>query len=1527
MTFLDIIKREGGEKLFRELIATDPDARIFVDSDGMIALANPQAEQLFGYTSQEMLGQPADLLLPTRFRGKQPDHPQGYFGDLQAWPKWTDFGISGLHKDGVEFPVELSRSPLETNAGVFISNVIRGMTMHKPTKVNRHRTQESLEQQVEGRPTELTTANESQQVEQILQKSEDHYRRLVELCPEPIIVHSQEKFVYLNDAAIKLFGATSPQELIGKPVASFIHPDDQQAVEEQIRESYEDDKQIKYLHRKIVCLDQQVIDIELSPISITYKKQDARLAVLKDITQQKQAEIALRESEERYRSLFENSPISLWEQDYSAVKEYLDDLKSNGVEDFRTYFEEHPETVAFCATLIKIIDVNQTTLKIYGAQHKEDFSGNLGQILTKEALSVFKEQLITIAEGKEYSWANETVNLTLNGVRLYLNLSWAVMPGYESTYSKVLVSAIDMTRQKQSEEVFQQAAQQFQALIDNTQDIIAILDRGGLFRYVSPSVIRILGYPPEDLIEKSITELIHPANGAKISRTLNEAKQPDKIIPASEYRLQHQNGSWHIFTIVITNLLDLPAVNGYLLNCHDITARKAIETELEQHAIFLALINDIGHKITTELDVDRILDRAAQLVQTSFSYHHVAIFLLDEDVARLKAVYGSYQTYFLPNHYQPLNQGIIGWVGTYGEKLLANNVSQEPNYISLITSQSTTLAELCLPIKIADQVLGVLDIQSPFINAFNDKDVIAMETLADQIAVALQNARLHSETERRAKQLAILHELDQALTTSLQINDVYHTLARYIPRLFPYDWMSITLIQKDKVRLTYVASRIQSTLKIGTILPLENSVTEWLAKRGHPLLYDHTALTEPFVKCEHPIAIGITSAMIVPLRAKGQVIGTLDIGSCDIEAYSIDNLKTAQSLADQLAIAIENARLHNETEQRLKEQTILRAASMMMFSTLDLGKVLHYIAEQMTIAMSATSAYIFSYEPEITTSTMLAEYTSERAASWEQVVKDTASYHLSSEFSRINKFLETEWSDLLTMENSVLAGLDQIRMEYYGTRTVLTIPLPLRGRLAAYIELWESRWRREFTADEINLCQDIGQQAAIAIEHARLFRAEQTERQRTKALQAAGATVSSSLELTKVLDRLLTELGKVINYNSASVFLMEADLMYLAAGHNLSDSSVIGQRFPKNELAEVINQTRQPLILGDIQGDSRYERLGNNDYIRCWMGVPLLARQDLIGYFTLDHEQAAFYNQADANLAMGFANHAAMAVEHARLYQGLQEQMQALQETQNQLVQSEKMAAIGQLSASIVHEVNNPLQAIQNAMALLEEELSGQRRPAKLNLFLSTAGEEIERVSEIMHRMRSFYRPAPKEMEAQSLVTLDAFYRLAEEEFELIALTDIMNSVLQLTNKALKKSQITLNYHFADDLPPIQGNADHLKQVFLNLVLNAIDAMAERGGILNVSAMLEQAQLNNDESLPIVYLQFSDTGVGVPKEALPRLFNPFFSTKTQGSGLGLSITRKIIDAHNGQISVESQMGLGTTFTIMLPIEQFSREKI
>jgi polar amino acid transport system substrate-binding protein len=235
--------------------------------------------------------------------------------------------------------------------------------------------------------------------------------------------------------------------------------------------------------------------------------------------------------------------------------------------------------------------------------------------------------------------------------------------------------------------------------------------------------------------------------------------------------------------------------------------------------------------------------------------------------------------------------------------------------------------------------------------------------------------------------------------------------------------------------------------------------------------------------------------------------------------------------------------------------------------------------------------------------------------------------------------------------------------------------------------------------------------------------------------------------------------------------------------------------------------------------------------------------------------------------------------------------MSERQRLQDQLIQSEKMAAIGQLAAGMAHEIRNPLAIIANALYDLSELIDADNPEVREDLEI--AREEMARVQAIINNLLEFSRGSTTEMEE-------------------VDINELLHKTLQLMNKYLQDNDVTVVTEFGD-IGPCIANPNALRQIFINLMTNAVQAMPE-GGELRV-----RTARRSDRRL---MLEFSDTGVGIPQEHLKDIFNPFFTTKEpgQGTGLGLSVVHSVVKRYKGDISVHSQVNGGTTFTIELPCQ-------
>ncbi|GAB4325899.1 MAG: hypothetical protein Kow00117_13410 [Phototrophicales bacterium] len=251
----------------------------------------------------------------------------------------------------------------------------------------------------------------------------------------------------------------------------------------------------------------------------------------------------------------------------------------------------------------------------------------------------------------------------------------------------------------------------------------------------------------------------------------------------------------------------------------------------------------------------------------------------------------------------------------------------------------------------------------------------------------------------------------------------------------------------------------------------------------------------------------------------------------------------------------------------------------------------------------------------------------------------------------------------------------------------------------------------------------------------------------------------------------------------------------------------------------------------------------------------------------------------------------------ASLEAKVEERTAELREAQKWLIQSEKLAVIGKLASSLAHEINNPLQAIQSGLGLILSDLD-QLNIDHMKGDLLVIQRELERISGLFHQMLDFYRPA-------SYV------------FEPLVINAICHDIQVLMRKRLQEANVTLLLELTEDLPMTCGDGNQIKQVLLNLILNAVDAMLPHGGQI----VLQTSTRKNE-----VWISVKDNGPGISTENQKQLFEPLFTTKTRGLGLGLSISQQIAQRHDGKILVESVLGKGTTFTLVLPSQERCYDK-
>jgi len=465
--------------------------------------------------------------------------------------------------------------------------------------------------------------------------------------------------------------------------------------------------------------------------------------------------------------------------------------------------------------------------------------------------------------------------------------------------------------------------------------------------------------------------------------------------------------------------------------------------------------------------------------------------------------------------------------------------------------------------------------------------------------------------------------------------------------------------------------------------------------------------------------------------------------------------------------------------------------------------------------------------------------------------------------------------------------------------------IQLHPESAVRVEMWRQSW------PTVLALLVSGPLTGWLTEHAReqdRQQAKAIEAARTSALTAiheAGREIAATLDLERTLRQVMEKAAQTLPMDAGILFRLddESRRYQVAVSQNLPAERVEKIWFAFDEgVPGWVVRKRKPLVIDDAREDSRVHPHVLEEGVLSVLAIPLITREHVVGVLNLFCQTGTdAFDEEALRLAQVFADQAAVFIENARLVDELrraaaelearvEERTRQLQETQAQVIRAEKMAVVGRLAASVAHEVNNPLQAIALHLQLLDEE----RLSAAGAEQLAIVRHEQARIAAIVQRLLDFQRPRKGDKKREDVVCL-------------------LQDVFALADKQLEQAEVEVRLDVPDGDLPVLGVGDQLQQVFLNLILNACEAMPE-GGALRIIA----GRANGN-----VFIDFSDEGTGMSAEVLEELFEPFFSTKHTGTGLGLAVSQEIVVDHGGQITAESPIRdsasrPGSRFQVTLP---------
>ncbi|TIM79080.1 MAG: GAF domain-containing protein [Mesorhizobium sp.] len=828
------------------------------------------------------------------------------------------------------------------------------------------------------------------------------------------------------------------------------------------------------------------------------------------------------------------------------------------------------------------------------------------------------------------------------------------------------------------------------------------------------------------------------------------------------------------------------------------------------------------------------------------------------------------------------------------------------------------------------------------------KQVELLKTFADQAVIAIENVRLFDEVQARTAELS--ESLQQQTATAdvlkvisrsaFNLQNVLDTLADSAAHLCEADIADFYRLVDDGFQWTTTFSRDPEAAPAHTKImrqPGRGSVSGRVLLEQKTVHVPDFEADPEFTFTEVARQRGVRCILGVPLLRDTELMGLLLVMRKAPGPFSPKQIELVETFADQAVIAIENARLFEEVQARtaevseaLQQQTatadVLKAIS---HSTFDLHSVLQTLidsacklcgSEKGGIYMLGSDVYRLTANYGMTPEMIAYEARNPIQVRRESYVGRTAFEKAVIHVPDVSKDLEYGFPELTSLG---------------GFKAVLSVPLMREGVPIGVFSMGRSE-PGAFTPRQIELVQTFADQAVIAIENARLF--EEVQARTAELSESLRAISRSTFDLQPVLDTLVESAARLCDADKGVIFKRDGEKYRWSTNYGyLPEMEAYAQENPivpgRYSVTSRVALEKRTIHVSDVLADPEYgatqfQKLGGYRTILC---VPILREGAPVGVFALTRSEVRDFTPRQIELVETFADQAGIAIENVRLFDEVQARtdelsrsLEDLRAAQDRLVQTEKLASLGQLTAGIAHEIKNPLNFVNNFSSLSGDLIVELREALQGAALDDKTRAEIDELSDMLKG--NLDKVVQHGKRADSIVRNMLLHsRSGSGEHRPVDINAVVEESLNLAYHGARAEGKGFNIMLERNFDPGAGEVDlfpqEITRVLLNLISNGFYATTKRRAAEGETGYEPVLAASTKSLGDAVEIRIRDNGTGIPPEVKEKMFNPFFTTKPagEGTGLGLSLSHDIIvKQHAGTIEVDTEPGAFTEFRIILP---------